>query len=161
MNLALYSPSDEGIQAFLARYPNLDLARGRRKPRVKFIIPFGADHIVGTDIGEFGGEVILVRADGQSRILVNDNAIAAFPRGKGLLVATGLSHGSLANGDLWMIEAGEDGPKVVRRIRLPHLAWPFKLAWPQTFVATAGQHDLAITRDGRLVDAATVAGCGG
>jgi hypothetical protein len=157
VSLQIQPPDAQARERFMARYPKAELAGGGRLP---FIAPLGAYHLVGTNRGEFGGGVFVIDPQGKSQLLIDDNAIAAFPWNDGLLVATGLSHLSLDGGDLWFVRLGERGPEVSRRVRLPGSPTAFALAWPQSLVMTAGDEEVALTRDGRLADASSVAGCG-
>jgi hypothetical protein len=128
--------------------------------RQRFILTLGARRLVGTNEGEWGGGVGVVEANAKTRPLISDNAIAVFPFGDGLLVVTGLAHMGSDRGDAWVVALDDKGPRVRRRIRLPAHPTAFKLAWPRTLIVTAGGEDMAITPEGRLVDAAGIEGCG-
>jgi HEAT repeat protein len=157
--LSIRYPDAAAIGKLSARYPGADQTIRGRTARVPFIVSLGDYRLVGTNAGEFGGGVEVIGPRGERRRLLVDNAIAVFRHGDGLVIATGLSHGSLNGGDLWFVSLGKAGPELRRRIRLPTTPYGFTLAYPETLVVRLFHSEVALTSDGRLIDPARVAGC--
>jgi hypothetical protein len=89
--------------------------------RIALDLPGG--HLIGTDRGEWGGELVGHLDDGTSRRLFEDNVIAMRRAGQSAIVATGLSHLTLSDGQIiraWV----EDGQwRAIHLTELPRPAY--------------------------------------
>lgn len=156
VTLALKSPDAGQRQALFASHPRLKIAQRRR---LVFATRLGGQWLIGTDEGEWGGEVAAPDDGETPRVLIGENAIAAVPIKDGLVVFTGLSH-MFSRGDLWIVGEDAAGPQVRRRVRLPTEPSDFRMVWPKMLVFTTGGQEVAVDQSGELSDASRLAGCG-
>ena len=125
-----------------------------------FIAKLGGQTLIGSDAGEFGGDVFVSGAPGGLRRLIPDNANAVFMMGDKAMVVTGLSHLSLSRGQLWVVGLEDGRARVERRVRLPVEASGYALAGPDTLVIRSKYGDVGVRADGTLADVRTLAACG-
>ena len=66
-------------------------------------------YLLGSDRGEFGGELVFVDSSGRQTTLLSENVheICAMPFG--IVAVTGLSHLGMGGGDLFKVWKGDDG----------------------------------------------------
>lgn len=124
-----------------------------------FVAKLGAQTLIGSDAGEFGGDVFVSGAPGGLRRLIPDNANAVFVMGEKAMVVTGLSHLWSSRGQLWVVGLKEGHARVERRVRLPVEASGYALAGPDTLVIRSRYGDIGVRADGALVDVRTIAAC--
>jgi len=74
---------------------------------------------IGTDRGEWGGELTANFSNGRSQVLIRDNIVQLEPHRESLYVFTGLSHLGLCTGAIYEIEHYESVPKAKRLMLLP------------------------------------------
>ncbi len=124
-----------------------------------FIAKLGGQTLIGSNAGEFGGDVFVSGAPGGLRRLIPDNASAVFMMGEKAMVVTGLSHLSSSRGQLWVVGLKDGHARVERRVRLPVEANGYALAGPDTLVIRSKYGDIGVRADGALVDVRTIAAC--
>lgn len=125
-----------------------------------FVAKLGRQTLIGSNAGEFGGDVFVSGAPGGLRRLIPDNADAVFMMGQKAMVVTGLSHLSSSQGQLWVVGLKDGRARVERRVRLPVQASGYALAGPDTLVIRSKYGDIGVRADGALVDVRTIAACG-
>ena len=74
---------------------------------------------LGTDNGEWGGELIATGPKGKRSVLIEDNIRALIPTGDGLLVFTGLPHLGLSRGAVYRIISPDREPSIELVTLLP------------------------------------------
>jgi len=106
----------------------------------------GAYEYLGTDNGEWGGELVATGPEGWRSVLLEDNIRSLVPTDDGLLVFTGLSHMGLRRGAVYRIDLPDREPKVELVTLLPDA--------PAVFVpleSTANRWRLAIIGSSSLM----------
>jgi len=112
-------------------------------------IPFPDGELVGTDRGEFGGNLAWKSNDGSEVILVNDNTIGIFPIDDGFISIHGISHMTISYGFAVHIRRIEDGRFSAEEIaRFPAAAYKVKQIEEGLFAANAGGRVLIFSKDG-------------
>lgn len=86
--------------------------RLQRKPKVQraqcgLIVAEG--ELLGASRGEWGGELVQVRTDGSSSVVLDDNVVGVHRTATGIVAVAGIAHLSLNYGALYRIEARPDG----------------------------------------------------
>ena len=106
-------------------------------------LPFGAGELIGTDRGEFGGELRWKSAAGQEQSIIKDNVVAIVPAEGGAIVLFGLAHLGLAHGYAVRVSQRDDGGwSLSEAARLPGRADTLATIGPKLFAAWS---------DGRVV----------
>ena len=86
-------------------------------------------YLVGTSIGEFGGQVIWVSSDGKRRAtLIERNCVGMIVVGDQALLLTGIAHLSLRRGSLHRVGRQQDG-RWAREKSLPLIGTPEHARW--------------------------------
>gem|GEM_PF-2349941 len=147
-------PSAAQGRAFLRDTPSFE-----PNGEITFLVSMPGAVIAGTNAGEWGGGVYEIADSGQARMLIPDNAVAAFKSGRRLFVIAGLSHLFMSRGDLWIIDVRGGRPRVQRRIQLPSEPYAFELTSPETLVIRTERGDLAIRSDGELLHPHEIEAC--
>ena len=117
----------EREQMIPASAPGYELRRTwwRRSPETSFHQPDSAlrtnlGWLVGSDRGEFGGELVYLPDNGEPRVLLHDNVKAIHLFGGGYAVVTGLGHLDMTRGAIVLLEDDNDGtPRIVDILNLP------------------------------------------
>lgn len=68
--------------------------------------------VIGTDRGEWGGEILAQMGDGEPEVLFEDNVIAMRPYRNGALIATGLNHLITGEGHLFFVWFENGRPQI-------------------------------------------------
>jgi hypothetical protein len=106
-------------------------------------LPLGAGELIGTDRGEFGGELRWKSAQGQEQSIIKDNVMAIVPTEGGAIVLFGLAHLGSAHGYAVRVSQRDDGGwSLSEAARLPGRA---------DALATIGPRLFAAWSDGRVV----------
>jgi HEAT repeat protein len=66
-------------------------------------------YLIGSDRGEWGGEIRFVDFKGHSRVIVRANTEAIYQTSQGVMAVTGLAHLGTNNGCVYKINKGADG----------------------------------------------------
>ena len=66
--------------------------------------------IVGSNIGEFGGEIKFLEPDGASYEVISDNSAGVFAMPYGVVALTGLAHLGSSRGAVYLITKAADSP---------------------------------------------------
>ena len=64
--------------------------------------------VVGSDMGEFGGDVSFIEPDGTTYQVIDDNSHGIFSTAHGVLAITGLAHMSLNRGTVFLLSRQPD-----------------------------------------------------
>jgi len=76
-------------------------------------------HLLGTDRGEWIGKLMFQDADGNLTTLLNENVHGIVHNQDGIFAFTGLAHGTLNEGYIYIVSREPSGPSVSRLGRLP------------------------------------------
>ena len=96
----------------------------------------GPGVLVGTNMGEFGGELTWQPVDGQAQLLIKDNVIAIEPCDSGAIVLFGLAHMGLVHGYAVRVsQRGDGGWSLTELARLPSSAEALATIGPGMFAA--------------------------
>jgi HEAT repeat protein len=96
----------------------------------------GPGALVGTNMGEFGGELTWQPVDGQAQLLIKDNVIAIEPCDSGAIVLFGLAHMGLVHGYAVRVsQRGDGGWSLTEVARLPSSAEALATIGPGLFAA--------------------------
>ncbi|MEX6632875.1 HEAT repeat domain-containing protein [Hyphococcus lacteus] len=113
------------------------------------VIPFADGELVGTDQGEFGGNLTWKSNDGSEVILVNDNTIDIFPIDGGLISIHGLSHMTFSYGYAAYVTREDDGSFSAEEIaRFPGAAYRVAQLSDGMFAAEAEGRVVIFSKDG-------------
>jgi hypothetical protein len=126
---------------------------------LKLVQPWGKGTLIGDNNGEWGGALSWV-GRGKPRVLIGQNVWHGFRWGGRFYVLTGLAHLGLNFGTLWEIVGDE--PRAVRVADLS--GEPTRLAVSSkgaVIISSYDGGDVALDRDGRLVDPERFSECGG
>ncbi len=108
--------------------------------------------LVGSDRGEWGGELVYVRADGESTVLYHENIEDIFPLGDSLVATSGVAHLGLNRGVLLRIDEAEAGVYSVnpwkRLPGAPYSSW--LIEGGQLLVNTRGGGSVVIDAEGGM-----------
>lgn len=86
--------------------------RLQRKPKVQRAqcgLAVAGGRLLGASRGEWGGELVQVRTDGSSSMVLDDNVVGVHRTPTGIVAVAGIAHLSYNAGALYRIEAGADG----------------------------------------------------
>ena len=112
-------------------------------------IPFPDGEMVGTDRGEFGGNLTWKSDDGSELVLVNNNTIDIFPIDDGFISIHGISHLTISYGFAVHVTRGEDGVFSAEEIaRFPSAAYQVKQLGEEMFAANADGRVFIFSKDG-------------
>ena len=112
-------------------------------------IPFPDGELVGTDRGEFGGNLTWKPNKGSEVILVNENTIEIFPIDDGFISIHGLSHMTISYGFAALVKRGEDGIFSADEIaRFPAATYRIKQLGDGLFAANADGRVFIFSKDG-------------
>lgn len=145
LRLNLIPPTELEEQRFFERHPDFE-----KIGAPVFVAEIGSDAIVGVDHGEFGGGVYRITSEGDTSLLISENASAVWWMGEELLIFTGLAHLALDDGHAWFISPTKNGPVIRRKLRL-HGETNYFVALPDG--ALVAQHplgDIVIRADGSV-----------
>jgi HEAT repeat protein len=107
--------------------------------------------LVGTDKGEWGGELEWMGKDGQTRLLIRDNVVSIQPADGGAMVLFGLAHMALVYGYAVHVKKGEDGNwSLNEAARLPQDAQALATIGPNLFAAWSGGRVVVFSDKGVL-----------
>jgi hypothetical protein len=108
-------PSEFSYQAEIVGYNE----KGRHVEPIKQVpehaVRFGSGVLMGSDRGEWGGELVYRSSRGEDTILLAQNVQGIYIRGRDALVFTGLAHMGMNDGAVYRVQTGAR-PK----IRLVH-----------------------------------------
>lgn len=65
--------------------------------------------LAGSDRGEWGGELMFLRDDGQQQLVLSDNVFDVFRFGERIVVITGLAHMGINDGEIHSLSPGPSG----------------------------------------------------
>ena len=103
-----------------------------RTPRLSL----DAGALIGTNKGEFGGELTWQPIDGQAQLLLKDNVVAIEPADGGAIVLFGLAHMGLVRGYAVRVsQRGDGGWSLAEVARLPSTADALATIGPNLFAA--------------------------
>lgn len=106
--------------------------------------------LVGSDRGEFGGELVFVPDEGEQTFVLRDNVDDLFTLGGKTIAITGLSHMTIHYGCVYEIKPTESGQWVAELWRTlpgaPKLCG--KLPSGEIFISTSGGGDVILSPDG-------------
>lgn len=69
-------------------------------------IQIGDGYLVGTDNGEWGGEIAFIDGDGNSHLVAHENTEAIYKTAAGIFAVTGLAHMGANSGFIFKIQKG-------------------------------------------------------
>jgi hypothetical protein len=96
----------------------------------------GAGALVGTNMGEFGGELTWQPVNGQAQTLIKDNVVAIEPSASGAIVLFGLAHMGIVHGYAVRVTKRDDGGWSLSELaRLPASADALATIAPSLFAA--------------------------
>jgi HEAT repeat protein len=127
------------------------VARRRTVPQVGLRI--GAGWLIGTNAGEWGGELVLRSDDGQTKMVLGRNLTALHSLEDGRLVAvTGLAHMGLSEGAAYLVECASTRDCTATRWKqlpgAPQSSWITNESGELLVNTTGGS--LLISLDGRI-----------
>ena len=108
-NVGANIESLEENEAGLVRFPVKSRQRGRVKVE--------GSYLVGSDRGEWGGEITFVDLKGSSQTIASENTEAIYQTAQGLFAVTGLAHLSSNSGFIHRITKAADGAWWVEKWR--------------------------------------------
>lgn len=112
-------------------------------------VSFPDGELVGTDRGEFGGNLVWKPKNGAESIVVNNNTIDIFPIDNGLISIHGISHMTIIYGFAAYITREEDGSFVAEEVaRFPAATYKVKELADGLFAANAGGRVFIFSKDG-------------
>jgi hypothetical protein len=118
------------------------------------VISFPDGELIGTDRGEFGGDLRWKSSDDNEVVLVNDNTIEIFPIDDGFVSIHGISHLTISYGFAVHVKRGEDGTFSAEEIaRFPAAAYQVKQLGEDMFAANADGRVFIFSKDG-IIEAA-------
>lgn len=79
-------------------------------------VPAFGGHLIGTDRGEWIGELTFVGRDGARQVLLRDNILGISSAGTGAFVITGLAHGSTNRGAVYRVDQMADDRLASRQV---------------------------------------------
>ncbi len=79
-------------------------------------VPAFGGHLVGTDRGEWIGELAYVARDGTRQTLLRDNVFGIANGGAGTFVIAGLAHGTINRGAVYRIDRAADDTFSVNQV---------------------------------------------
>ena len=107
-------------------------------------LPVADGALVGTDNGEWGGELAFVGKGGDRKVLLSDNVGAILQTSEGIVVITGLGHLSLRYGSVYLARPDQRGVWLVeKRLVLP--------GFPEGVKRIAGDEILIDTSGGTVI----------
>jgi hypothetical protein len=72
-------------------------------------IPVEGGYLVGSNRGEWGGELVFLDSEGKQTILLHDNVRGIYRMSSGIVAVTGVSHLGMGHGAVYKVSKGEDG----------------------------------------------------
>jgi HEAT repeat protein len=113
-------------------------------------------YIVGTDHGEWGGELYEVGTDSQARVLLDQNTSGVYRLPFGILAVTGLAHLGMDHGALYLVRPLEGGKfKATLWKTLPAAPGPSGMLRNGDLIVGTTAGDVVVTRTGQLKMATT------
>ena len=79
-------------------------------------VPAFGGHLVGTDRGEWIGELAFVGGDGTRQVLLRDNVLGIADGSAGAFVIVGLAHGGTNRGAVYRIDRSADDSISARKV---------------------------------------------
>ena len=120
-----------------------------RSPKRNLEIPFADGELVGTNRGEWGGNLKWKQHNGSEIILVDRNTIDIFPVDDGFVSLHGIGHLGINYGFAVHVKSEEDGLFRVEEIaRLPAVAYEVKHLGEGIFAANAKGRVFIFSKDG-------------
>jgi HEAT repeat protein len=119
-------------------------------PRVARL-SLGAGELIGSNRGEWGGELVWQPADGQAQPLIKHNVVAIEAAEDGAIVLFGLAHMGLVDGYAVRISQRDDGGWSLSEVaRLPSTADALARIGPNLFAAWS-EHRVVVFSDKEIV----------
>jgi HEAT repeat protein len=110
-------------------------------------LSFGSGALIGSNMGEFGGELGWQPASGQAQTLIKDNVVAMQPADGGAIVLFGLTHMGLAHGYAVHVSQRGDGAWSLSEVaRLPSSGDALATIGPGLFAAWS-EHRVVVFSD--------------
>lgn len=114
-------------------------------------LPLRDGELVGTDRGEFGGDLRWKPTSGAEFVLVAENTHAIFPVKDGFVSIHGIGHMMISYGFAAFISRSEDGVWRAEEVaRFPAAAYQAKQLGPDLFAANAAGRVIIFSRNGIL-----------
>lgn len=82
-------------------------------------VTFHDKHLVGSNRGEWGGNLSVVAPDGARKVLIADNIVQLVQEKDELFVFTGTAHGGIARGAIYKVSADKNGLSAEKLTLLP------------------------------------------
>ncbi len=113
-NITWTVPTEQDQLRFEANFPE-----AAKLVPLRFAIKIGDETFIGTNRGEWGGDVFWMDPNGVQIPIIGHNAQAALNLGNRLLLTSGLAHLGWNSGQLWTVDATELGIERSDQVRLP------------------------------------------
>jgi len=115
-------------KSFLRKLPNVDggIAVERQIIQPDLIVNLGSNLLVGTNNGEFGGELVLINANDKVVLIGEMNVEDIYEMPFGLVVTSGLAHMMSNEGEVNLITNQFKLIKLFRLIGMPKSSWKLK-----------------------------------
>jgi hypothetical protein len=133
-------PTESSRCPVLRDHPSLMGAR-----RAPLVLEIKGGKLVGTDHGEWGGELGFID-EKATQTIIDENVLAIVQRGSRIFAVTGLDHGGLNRGYIWEVMQSDDGRWTARRLwRLPGMPYEV-VAAPDGTIGLFGQFGSVLYR---------------
>jgi hypothetical protein len=110
-------------------------------------LSLGAGELIGSNRGEWGGELVWQPADGQAQPLIKHNVVAIEAAEGGAIVLLGLAHMGLVDGYAVRVsQRGDGGWSLSEVARLPSTADALARIGPNLFAAWS-EHRVVVFSD--------------
>lgn len=145
---------DESIERSIRDRVDVRQARGS----VMAVLAVRDGLLVGFNAGEFGGGLFHLPEQGTARPLLGEQVVAAWRMGRQLYLSTGVAHGVLDTGHLYVVDP--DRLRVERIVRLPASPRGLAISSRRAVIVETQAGDLVVRADGTLADAGSFDACG-